>query len=85
MEALEESVGLSKLLIGPIHERLSNICLNARFATEPCANVTISDHLAVSESTVTPTLKRRRDGRADKARRLVEVDTEVDLSPPFAH
>jgi hypothetical protein len=47
MEALEESVGLSKLLIGPIHERLSNICLNARFATEPCANVTISDHLAV--------------------------------------
>jgi hypothetical protein len=47
MAAIEESARLRSLLIGPPFTRgLSNICLNARFRTEPCANVTISDHLA---------------------------------------
>jgi len=67
MAALEEPARLSSLLIGP-QCGLWNICLNARFATEPCANVTISDHLVGFRIYGNSTLKRRCDSRADKAR-----------------
>ena len=67
MAALEESARLSKLLIGPFTRGLSHICLNARFATEPCANVTMCDHMVSFPIYGNSTLKRRRGGRADKS------------------
>src|ERR1700680_835388 len=61
--SIAPSVIVDRLPSSPI-----NICLNARFATEPCANVTISDHLVGFRIYGNSTLERRRDGRADKAR-----------------
>ena len=46
MAALEELSRLSSLLTRPpIHEGSSNICLNARFATEPFRAVEVLDDL----------------------------------------